>query len=146
MGKNIYWTDLAEETIKLFWGKLEIDELLNLVNAILILKPIRPGLLFLTTEGGLYTRAMMLGIISEEELENYYSQKKKANIKKRNNCKNPEFRKYIFDKRGNQCQRCGSKVNLEIHHIKPIFLGGGEEEDNLELLCNDCHKIIHHGE
>lgn len=31
----------------------------------------------------------------------------------------------------------------EIHHVLPIHKGGGEEIDNLILLCRSCHKARH---
>ena len=33
--------------------------------------------------------------------------------------------------------------NLEIHHIHPYIKGGKHTEDNLILLCGNCHKKKH---
>jgi len=48
----------------------------------------------------------------------------------------------------NACQDCGSKENLEVHHVLPISQGGINELSNLKLVCHDCHlenyKDIHH--
>lgn len=46
---------------------------------------------------------------------------------------------------GNQCQVCKLEVVefLEIHHLYPIAKGGGNEWDNLSVLCPTCHKAIH---
>lgn len=43
------------------------------------------------------------------------------------------------------CEDCGEtdKRLLELHHIKPIALGGGNEVTNLRMLCPTCHKIQH---
>jgi hypothetical protein len=41
------------------------------------------------------------------------------------------------------CQKEFKKEDLIIHHIVPLFAGGGNERDNLEVLCVDCHKNIH---
>lgn len=38
------------------------------------------------------------------------------------------------------CAKCGSKENLEIHHMFPVLLGGDNEDCNLVVLCRDCHK------
>ena len=35
---------------------------------------------------------------------------------------------------------------LEVHHIKPVSEGGGDEPENLITLCHDCHMKRHHGE
>lgn len=49
-------------------------------------------------------------------------------------------RQEIRNRDGNECLRCGSTENLEIHHIRPVTHGGGDEKDNLATLCADCHK------
>lgn len=56
-----------------------------------------------------------------------------------------EKRNYIVNQRGNECERCGSKEHLQVHHIK--YLKGKlawEYEDNLlECLCGICHMKEH---
>lgn len=32
---------------------------------------------------------------------------------------------------------------LEVHHILPVSMGGGDEPQNLVTLCKDCHKKRH---
>lgn len=32
---------------------------------------------------------------------------------------------------------------LEVHHIKPVCVGGGDEPENLITLCKTCHKQRH---
>ncbi len=47
-------------------------------------------------------------------------------------------------KAGWQCERCGSKKNLEVHHTS--YLKHGLELfyiDHLQCLCPECHKKIH---
>lgn len=57
---------------------------------------------------------------------------------------------------GNECVKCGSVVNLEVHHKIPCGFGVGRGstrrcwdwmesymEDNIELLCHECH-VEHH--
>ena len=39
------------------------------------------------------------------------------------------------------CERCGSKVKLEIHHNK---YGADVNYYDLELLCYKCHRSIYH--
>ena len=49
----------------------------------------------------------------------------------------------VLDRDGYQCQGCGSKSDLEIHHIIPINRFAGPDPnlvDNLVALCRDCHK------
>lgn len=41
------------------------------------------------------------------------------------------------------CQYCGStppKVVLEVDHIEPVALGGGDDEGNLITACFDCNR------
>lgn len=55
----------------------------------------------------------------------------------------PSLRFEIF-KRGNyRCQMCGATAKdgatLEIDHITPVAKGGGNDADNLQVLCRDCN-------
>lgn len=36
----------------------------------------------------------------------------------------------------------GNEHALEEHHIIPRSLGGSDDEDNIELLCANCHRAI----
>lgn len=38
------------------------------------------------------------------------------------------------------CGKCGTKANLEIHHMFPVILGGDNDERNLLILCEECHQ------
>ena len=38
------------------------------------------------------------------------------------------------------CVQCGSKDSLEVDHIVPKALGGSDDDKNLQVLCNKCHK------
>lgn len=47
------------------------------------------------------------------------------------------------------CQTCGLGLNnpelnavFEVHHIIPVSMGGSDDEENLILLCSNCHKIV----
>ena len=49
------------------------------------------------------------------------------------------IRKLIFIRDNYCCVKCGSKKNLEIHHIVPHAKGSNRLE-NLQLLCHDCNR------
>ncbi len=57
------------------------------------------------------------------------------------------IRRYLEDKYGNKCARCGwhevnpytNKIPLEIDHIDGDYLNNKEE--NLILLCPNCHSL-----
>jgi len=44
------------------------------------------------------------------------------------------------------CERCKTNGKItpadEVHHIKPLALGGTNAEDNLMSLCKSCHSEI----
>lgn len=69
-----------------------------------------------------------------------------------------EYRKHIVRERDAQiCQKCHRKIPYEyisddnyikkdygaVHHIKPLSQKGTNEFENLQLLCEHCHKKIH---
>ncbi|MFM8313108.1 MAG: HNH endonuclease [Deltaproteobacteria bacterium] len=50
----------------------------------------------------------------------------------------------------NQCtyqisdgKRCPQRLWLELHHLKPISQGGGNQKENLRFLCSSHHKYLH---
>lgn len=57
------------------------------------------------------------------------------------------LKRYLFDKYGNKCARCGwGEINpftntlpLEIEHIDGNYLNNAEE--NLIVLCPNCHSL-----
>jgi hypothetical protein len=59
-----------------------------------------------------------------------------------------EVRLAALERDGYRCQICGRDVKeqLEVHHIRPLGMGGSEERDTLDnmiTLCADCHRDIH---
>ena len=53
------------------------------------------------------------------------------------------LRERILSKFGNKCVMCGNEsVPLSITHIRPISVGGEDVEENLTLLCPDCHSVL----
>lgn len=56
------------------------------------------------------------------------------------------FRAFIFEARGKECEICGSRKNLQIHHPKyiPGRLAWGYLYTEVEVVCGECHKAIHH--
>lgn len=59
--------------------------------------------------------------------------------------KKPAIKKYIYERDNYSCQLCGSKENLQIDHIIPVYLATKENifqinhPDNLRLLCGSCN-------
>lgn len=40
-----------------------------------------------------------------------------------------------------KCKICRNVLShvFEVDHAKPLFMGGGNQEDNLQALCRECH-------
>ncbi len=57
----------------------------------------------------------------------------------------PARRREVFARDGHRCrvQGCRSTRFLEIHHIRPRAMGGGNEAENLVTLCSRCHQLLH---
>jgi len=68
--------------------------------------------------------------------EKYYSKHKKY----RNTYLPKKTRQDILSKYKFTCQKCGSKENLTIDHIKPVSKGGSDDYDNLTILCKSCNS------
>ena len=59
-------------------------------------------------------------------------------------------RKYIFLRDSGLCVRCGAHGDI-VHHIIPLTPENIDDEsitldeNNLELVCRNCHAVIHEG-
>ena len=51
------------------------------------------------------------------------------------------LKKATLVKCGGKCVKCGSRDRLELDHIKPLNFGGNNLPNNLQILCNSCHKL-----
>ena len=54
-------------------------------------------------------------------------------------------REEIFKKKGSFCSKCGSKHNLNIHHLRYIYghMAWEYKDKDLIVLCSDCHEKVH---
>jgi RNA-directed DNA polymerase len=50
-----------------------------------------------------------------------------------------ELKAAIKAERGAQCERCGHRVGLDLHHVKARRYGGRDIKANAQLLCEPCH-------
>jgi 5-methylcytosine-specific restriction endonuclease McrA len=53
----------------------------------------------------------------------------------------PTQRKKALERDGKVCQDCGSRKNLEVHHINED--GRDHRLENLKTLCKSCHMRRH---
>lgn len=52
------------------------------------------------------------------------------------------IRERILVRDGAACRKCGKGIGpLVVDHIHPLHLGGGESDENRQLLCIACHKL-----
>ena len=73
------------------------------------------------------------------EIEHNLSYRKNLNVKKIKE----EIAEYEYSNKDRAlCNLCNNYISLdrlELDHKIPICLGGGDDEDNFQLLCNKCH-------
>jgi len=54
-----------------------------------------------------------------------------------------ELCRQVLKRDGWRCQQCGSRTNLQVHHIQLRSQSGDDAEGNLITLCSECHDQIH---
>jgi 5-methylcytosine-specific restriction endonuclease McrA len=54
-----------------------------------------------------------------------------------------QLRFQILERDGWHCQQCGRRDQLQIHHIVRRSHSGADCEENLIVLCSECHRSIH---
>lgn len=54
-----------------------------------------------------------------------------------------EKRDRILERDGWRCRKCGSGINLRVHHIRYPVVLGEEPDSDLITLCDRCHTEIH---
>ncbi len=69
------------------------------------------------------------------------------NIKKKNENYNNEFYKNDYERMKAEkhkiCEKCGSSINVQVHHVVHKQFGGKDNKENLMYLCKDCHEKEH---
>ncbi|MGO9901859.1 MAG: HNH endonuclease [Solirubrobacteraceae bacterium] len=46
----------------------------------------------------------------------------------------------VFARDGGRCLACGSSELIQYNHIVPSSMGGGNEPQNIRLLCAGCNR------
>jgi hypothetical protein len=59
----------------------------------------------------------------------------------------PKVRRFVTNRDRRRCTvpGCRAARHIDVHHIRPRYLGGGHEPDNLTLLCSGHHRALHEG-
>jgi 5-methylcytosine-specific restriction endonuclease McrA len=60
----------------------------------------------------------------------------------------PEFKDKVRKRDDFRCRMCLKPSNelqdqLQVHHIRPVEMGGRDRLKNLISLCRICHRIVH---
>ncbi|MFJ3973425.1 HNH endonuclease [Streptomyces parvus] len=50
------------------------------------------------------------------------------------------LRRFIYERDGYRCIRCGDADDLTLDHVHPWVLGGSNSADNLQTLCRTCNS------
>ncbi len=98
------------------------------------------GRKWLKTPGSVAWNAFKLGIITRDQLGQWYEQRKLEKITGRSAGRDA-FRSEVLRRDGNRCVVCGSERRLEIDHIVEFSLGGRNEPSNGVTLCHSCHRL-----
>ena len=53
----------------------------------------------------------------------------------------PYRRRAALERDEYACVQCHKRGRLEVDHIVPRWKGGGDELENLQCLCRDCHIV-----
>ena len=55
--------------------------------------------------------------------------------------------KRLYKEANSQCPRCeqADVATLQVHHIRPVAEGGSDDEENLIVLCSNCHSKVTKG-
>jgi len=51
-----------------------------------------------------------------------------------------DVKRFVWQRDGGRCVKCGSRENLEFDHIIPISKGGSNTARNIQLLCARCNR------
>lgn len=84
--------------------------------------------------------------VNREDFFNWLERKKEKKViwtltrtLSKERIKGNKLRPKILERDNYQCVLCGSKENLEVHHMQALVYGGESSRDNLITLCFECH-------
>jgi 5-methylcytosine-specific restriction endonuclease McrA len=54
-----------------------------------------------------------------------------------------QLHRQVLERDGWRCRACGSMQHLQVHHQRFRSPLGSDSEDNLIVLCLECHANLH---
>jgi 5-methylcytosine-specific restriction endonuclease McrA len=60
-------------------------------------------------------------------------------IARRHSIDTQKTKRWLFERKGERCDWCGSNNMVELDHVVPLWNGGTNDPSNLQLLCHNCH-------
>ena len=52
----------------------------------------------------------------------------------------PEVRSFVWQRDEGRCVQCNAEEDLQFDHVIPVSRGGGNAENNLQILCGPCNR------
>ncbi len=78
--------------------------------------------------------------VKRNELENIVPKKKAKKRRKEFNKNRDSLMLKVIKRDGYQCAICETSNDLAVDHIKPLSKGGGDDLENLQILCRHCNS------
>ena len=99
--------------------------------------------LFWNPEACFSEQALRETDVSVMESESYYEYRESYEFRRQQANEalaNPKLRQLIYGRDGKVCRNCKATKNLSIDHIVSVLNGGGNEPENLQVLCRSCNS------
>lgn len=133
-----YWENKGWKTLKGEYVKT-LSAAINVVNGLICSKQNR---------NSFHLKKEKYANLVAEKRKERVSPKLKPFERYKDQLSRPEwiaFRQFILVARKAECEICGSKHNLQIHHLRYIENRKAWEylPDDIMVLCRKCHKMAH---
>jgi 5-methylcytosine-specific restriction endonuclease McrA len=144
------WTDETDAIVLSNYGKVSVDEIVDLVNdKVEEMYSEKYKWWATTSRGGVNYAAARLGVISQDEYKTIIKDEEYRKRLIRRGVRPEDKARLLKDAK---CAHCGSTRDLSIDHIISIKNGGDSSLTNLQILCRSCNSkkcsqnIAYHGE
>ncbi len=130
------WTDEAVDIVKQNWGKRDLQSIKRMVAKYCKDRARAMGRSTYETPSaaGVVWQAHRIGLIDESEKESMLQSLKLKPL-------DGKTRKRIIHRDGERCIVCYSREALRVDFILPVFMGGLDNDENLQTLCRGCRFI-----